>query len=144
MWLGLLVDLGVDPNDLQASLTSLGLPSVRLSVSRVLRGPLTATRLQVELPSEPQAPRGLPEIQKLLGAGKLPEPVAQRALDVFTRLARVEGAIHGIPPEQVHFHEVGGPGQHRGRVRRAPGPGAAGCPTRLDLSRGSGGRDSAL
>ena len=34
-------------------------------------------------------------------------PVQQRAAAVFERLAVVEGAIHGVEPDEVEFHQVG-------------------------------------
>jgi pyridinium-3,5-bisthiocarboxylic acid mononucleotide nickel chelatase len=37
----------------------------------------------------------------------LDRPVCERALRMFERLGEVEAAAHGIPLEQVHFHEVG-------------------------------------
>lgn len=40
------------------------------------------------------------------GAG-LVDAVRDRALDTFARLARAEGAAHGVAPDDVHFHEVG-------------------------------------
>ena len=51
--------------------------------------------------------RHLPEIEQLIVAANLPARAAAWSLAVFRQLAVAEGAIHGIPPEQVHFHEVG-------------------------------------
>lgn len=52
-------------------------------------------------------PRRLPEIAALIQNSGLPQRVIQQSVAVFQRLAEAEGAVHGIPPEQVHFHEVG-------------------------------------
>ncbi|MBD2014258.1 DUF111 family protein [Microcoleus sp. FACHB-53] len=51
--------------------------------------------------------RYLPEIEQLILAAPLPPRVSQWSLAVFRKLAEAEGAVHGIAPEQVHFHEVG-------------------------------------
>lgn len=51
--------------------------------------------------------RHLPEIQALIDAGDLVPRARQRAHRIFQRLADAEAAVHGIAPEQVHFHEVG-------------------------------------
>lgn len=48
----------------------------------------------------------LPEIEQMIQAAKLPQRVEDWSLAVFRKLA-AEGSVHGIPPEQVHFHEVG-------------------------------------
>ena len=51
--------------------------------------------------------RNLPEIEKLISAANLPARATQWSLDVFRELAIAEGAVHGIDPSEVHFHEVG-------------------------------------
>jgi uncharacterized protein (TIGR00299 family) protein len=51
--------------------------------------------------------RHLPEIEQLITAAGLPLRAAQWSLAVFRKLAEAEGAVHGIAPEEVHFHEVG-------------------------------------
>jgi uncharacterized protein (TIGR00299 family) protein len=55
----------------------------------------------------PQAGRNLPEIEQLIRSAGLPTQATAWSLAVFRRLAEAEGAVHGIAPEQVHFHEVG-------------------------------------
>ena len=51
--------------------------------------------------------RHLPEIERLITAAGLPPRVSEWSLAVFRKLAEAEGAVHGIAPEKVHFHEVG-------------------------------------
>ncbi len=51
--------------------------------------------------------RNLPEIEQMIRAAKLPTQAETWSLAVFRQLAIAEGAVHGISPEQVHFHEVG-------------------------------------
>ncbi|MEI8343230.1 MAG: LarC family nickel insertion protein, partial [Verrucomicrobiota bacterium] len=47
------------------------------------------------------------EIRALIQASSLSEFVKTRALSIFHRIAVAEGKIHGVPPEDVQFHEVG-------------------------------------
>ena len=51
--------------------------------------------------------RHLPEIEHLITTAGLPPRVQEWSLAVFRKLAEAEGAVHGIAPENVHFHEVG-------------------------------------
>lgn len=51
--------------------------------------------------------RHLPEIEALIKAAGLPAQVTIWSLAIFRQLAEAEGAVHGILPEEVHFHEVG-------------------------------------
>lgn len=47
------------------------------------------------------------EIRTMLENAALGAGVKRRALAIFGRLAEAEGKVHGVPPEEVHFHEVG-------------------------------------
>jgi uncharacterized protein (TIGR00299 family) protein len=51
--------------------------------------------------------RHLPEIEEMIVKGNLPVQAEAWSLAVFRQLAVAEGAVHGIAPEKVHFHEVG-------------------------------------
>ncbi|MEO6652429.1 MAG: nickel pincer cofactor biosynthesis protein LarC [Ilumatobacteraceae bacterium] len=47
------------------------------------------------------------DVLELIGGADLPERVRRDALAVYRRLADVEGAIHGVSPDDVELHEVG-------------------------------------
>src|SRR5262249_16389225 len=51
--------------------------------------------------------RNFSEIKKLISASRLSDWVKQKSIAVFSRIAAAEGKIHGVPSDQVHFHEVG-------------------------------------
>ncbi len=47
------------------------------------------------------------QVRQLLAGAPLPERVRERALATFAVLAAAEGRVHGVAPDEVHFHEVG-------------------------------------
>ena len=51
--------------------------------------------------------RNFAEIKRLIAVSKLSAWVKQKSIAVFGRIAEAEGKIHGLPPNEVHFHEVG-------------------------------------
>lgn len=64
--------------------------------------------LHVEVAStEEHAHRTFRDIRSLIERAGLPDRASERALSAFHRLAVAEGAVHGMDPEEVAFHEVG-------------------------------------
>ena len=106
MLLGALVGAGADLAAVQAAVDALGTEPVRLTAGQVTRAGLAATKVDVAAPAS-DVRRTWPDVRALIEGAGLDTAVRDRALDVFARLARAEGAAHGVDPEQVHFHEVG-------------------------------------
>ena len=104
MLLGALVGAGVPPATLSAALEPLGLP-ITLRREDVRRGGLAAVQVHVDVPAEDQPHRTWADVRDLLD--RLTEPLRSSASDVFAALARAEAAVHGVPADDVHFHEVG-------------------------------------
>lgn len=106
MALGALLDAGADLNYVTAQLQMLGLDGWQLSAERVTRNELAATRAIVDAP-EGHHHRRWRDIRSLLETAPLADRVSGRALAVFEALAVAEGQVHGVPADEVHFHEVG-------------------------------------
>ena len=53
------------------------------------------------------ANRSYQEVVAIVTSMDLSESVESVALDAFERLGRAEASIHGVPLEEIHFHEVG-------------------------------------
>ena len=106
MTLGSLLDAGADLSFVINILNNLNLDNWDLEAEIVDRNGLTATRAVVTTYEEHHH-RRWKDIQKILQSADIPERVKIRALAIFEALAKSEGAVHGIPFDEVHFHEVG-------------------------------------
>lgn len=104
---GLLCMTGTKPDELEAHLSSV-MPelsgSVQLTRKEVHH--IGGWHAQVTLPHQHEH-RTLADILTLIEAGGMSEEGKKSAAQTFTLLAAAEGAVHGLTPAQVHFHEVG-------------------------------------
>ena len=106
MLLGALLDAGASAPVVTAGLRALRVEPIELQATEVRRHGFRATKADVDAP-ETATHRGLPDLLAIIGAAGLPAPVHDLAAAAFTRLAEAEARVHGIPIDQVHFHEVG-------------------------------------
>src|ERR1700733_3854372 len=106
MVLGALVDAGCPLTEIEAELRKIVLPGWTISAEKVKRGALVATQVKVEA-AETHHHRGYSMIAEKIAAARLAPRAADRATRIFKRLGEAEAKVHGVPLEQVHFHEVG-------------------------------------
>lgn len=133
MLLGALVDAGVPFAFLEETAAQLNV-GAHLEFRKVTRGGIAATKVDVITPDHPapapdhdhshseaghsheehshathtHAPhRHLSSILDIIRAAPLTDRVKSRAIRAFELLGAAEAAIHSIPIEEVHFHEVG-------------------------------------
>ena len=106
MTLGALLGVGLDPEWLRALPAHLGLDGIGVDIREVLRGELVCWKVDFRIPPQPHG-RHISQIRELVAASGAPESVRARADAAFWDIATAEGAIHGMPPEEVHLHEVG-------------------------------------
>jgi len=131
MLLGALVDAGVPFNCLEEATAALNVDA-RLEMRKVSRGGLAGTKVDVLTPDHPameaahshgdqaghshgehahahthSAHRPLSTILEIIRSAPLAAAVKERSIRAFQLLGDAEAAIHSIPIERVHFHEVG-------------------------------------
>jgi len=108
MFLGALVDLGVDFGQLCEMISRLGVRGFRLEWKQEFRHMISGTKVDVIVEDDPHAHRTLADLLAIVDAADLPTRVKARATAVLTRLAHAEAHVHRMSPENVHLHEVGG------------------------------------
>jgi uncharacterized protein (TIGR00299 family) protein len=105
MTLAALIDAGVEVEAIRAGIASLGLP-IHFEVEKIRKGGFAATQVRIET-QEQKSHRFLPEVEEILTKSDLSPSQRNLALKIFRRLAEAEAAVHGLPLDKVHFHEVG-------------------------------------
>jgi uncharacterized protein (TIGR00299 family) protein len=103
MLLGALLDAGASEAAVREGLGRLGVDIVH---TRTERHGIGAARIEVVAARE-HAHRDWAAVRELIDTADLPTRAHARAHEAFRRLAEAEGHIHGVPADEVHFHEVG-------------------------------------
>ena len=136
MFVGAMLDLGVDFRQLEIGLEKLHLHEFHIHAARGQKANIQGTKFDVHLEDdhhhddshdhdhehghghhhdkhhhkhehEHEHGRNYAQIRDLIAKSALSEWAKQKSIAVFHRIAVAEGKIHGHPPEKVHFHEVG-------------------------------------
>jgi uncharacterized protein (TIGR00299 family) protein len=108
MTVGALLDLGVPVEYLTTELAKLALPqdSYVLSIHSTERRHIVALKFDVEV-HDHYTDRHYAGIDAMIVDSTLTDPVKEKARRIFRKLAEAEAQVHGVPIENVHFHEVG-------------------------------------
>lgn len=120
MVLGALLDAGLPIDDLRSALGSLAIEGRwHVHADRVLRAGVSATKFTLhshdhdgnhehhEHHGHPHEHRSLKEIERTIARSALSSSGRQKAIELFRRLGEAEAAIHQVPVERIHLHEVG-------------------------------------
>jgi pyridinium-3,5-bisthiocarboxylic acid mononucleotide nickel chelatase len=102
MLLAALLDAGAPEEALRQVPAQLGLDGVEVRLGRVERHGITALHVDV-VAERSSGERSWASLREQVAAARVPE----RALRVLERLAEAEAGVHGIPVDDVHFHELG-------------------------------------
>ncbi|MDR3357056.1 MAG: nickel pincer cofactor biosynthesis protein LarC [Spirochaetaceae bacterium] len=124
MTLGALVDLGVDTRLLYRELDKLNLAGWSIDFTKETRCGITGTRAVVNVDDGEDAvhshqPHGFEgrnahagcrawrDIRALIEGAALSGGAKELSLAIFSRVAAAEAEVHGVPVDDVTFHEVG-------------------------------------
>lgn len=118
MVIGALIDAGGDRTYLEEELKKLNIEDeYKLKFTKVVKNGITSTKFDVLLTSDHNHDhshedhhhdhRSYKHIVEMIRAAEFTERTEEIALKVFEKIGIAEGKIHGVPLEDVHFHEVG-------------------------------------
>ena len=124
MFLAAMIDAGLPLDLLDTAYKSLNLPEYNgISFKKVMKGVISAGKIDFQL-VEPDHHhhhhhdhhkadhhhhhhRSYADIRKMLRTSNLSDPVKEKTLAIFAKIAEAEADVHNKSIDEVHFHEVG-------------------------------------
>ena len=103
--LAALISVGAATGYITNNLEKLGVP-FELKATETEVNATLALQVEIVTPEE-HSHRDFRSIRGIIEEAGLPERATSRAIEAFRLLAVAEGRVHGRPPEEVTFHEVG-------------------------------------
>lgn len=113
-----LLELFADPAAILQELNQIGIPGVRFAADNTQKCGISGTHMRVFIGTEEEETHhrhdhphhhhaGLHDIDHIISHLYVCEEVKKHVRQVYTLIAQAESHVHGVPVEQIHFHEVG-------------------------------------
>ena len=121
MLMGTLYELLPEKDEFLRRMRALRLPGIEIAAEPAVRCGISGTHMRVLVHGAEEGAEhahahdhkhahvhtGLHEIEHCISHLDLPEAVRADALAVYRSIADAESRVHGVPVDQIHFHEVG-------------------------------------
>lgn len=108
-----MLELLPEPESFVAELNGLGIPGVEFSAEKCQKCGISGTYMAVKVHGQeegeayPHTHGSLHDIRAVVQALPIPTMVKLDILSVYEEIAQAESHVHGVPVNQIHFHEVG-------------------------------------
>jgi len=119
-----LLELVPDRDSVLVKLNNMGLTGVTVSAEKSVKCGITGTHIRVEINgteedehlhdhshdhphSHSHSHGSMEDIRSIVSRLRLPAMVKLDVMAVYEEIAQAESHVHGVPVDQIHFHEVG-------------------------------------
>lgn len=108
-----LLELLPEPESFVAELKGLAIPGVEFSAEKCQKCGISGTHMSVKVHGQEEGEThththgSLHDIRTVVQALPIPTMVKLDILSVYEEIAQAESHVHGVPVNQIHFHEVG-------------------------------------
>lgn len=113
-----LLELLPDREGFLRKMNGLGIPGVRVSAEQHVKCGITGTRFRVQVHGTEESEHmhhhhhhhhhgSMADVRSIVGRLPIPAMVKLDILAVYNEIAEAESRVHGVPVDQIHFHEVG-------------------------------------
>lgn len=110
-----LLELLPDQDIFVKELNALGIPGVRFTAEKSVKCGITGTHMSVAIHGQEEEEEvhhhhhhgSMADIRAIVSGLPIPTMVKLEILSVYEDIAEAESHVHGVPVEQIHFHEVG-------------------------------------